>query len=207
MATFEARASGASNDDELTVVVPVHRPDHGRLQRLLLPSLVENLVGSYSTIVVSTDGAGDELSELLVDAPVTVVSSGDVLPALDRLRHRSTRARLRAAAAVFGGLRRLRVDVRYTPSYALRGWFQQLALANMIETPFYLALDADMICVRKTHVNELLVDDRAPISFYERIPPSQEPWYRWAGDLLGSDPPTVAMAMPPFTFATDAVRS
>jgi hypothetical protein len=200
----------SSGGPELTVVVPVHRPDHDRLARLLLPSLLHNLAGPYDIFVIATDGCAAEVRERTSGLPVRVADGAQVLPALGRLGSPRGRAALLVVAAMHAALRRAGIGSRYSPRYAERGWFQQqalkLAFAEIVDTRFYLAVDADMICVRPTHIDELVVEGKAPIEHFDRIPPEQVPWYRWAAELLGVEPPPVAMAMSPFIFATDLVR-
>jgi hypothetical protein len=57
------------------------------------------------------------------------------------------------------------------------GWFVQqlvkLAIAERVETPFYLTLDADVICVRATAYDDLIRDGRALVQLSE---PNHPEW-------------------------------
>lgn len=62
-----------------------------------------------------------------------------------------------------------------------RGWYKQqilkLAAAELIKTPWYLTLDADVMCVRPVNAKFLFPDGRA---IWQRERPSQHPEW-WAG--------------------------
>ena len=69
---------------------------------------------------------------------------------------------------------------------SLRGWRKQqiikLAAATIVSQPFYLTLDADVICLRPFNYNDLVVDGRALIQYELR---SQHPkWWRSSARLL-----------------------
>jgi hypothetical protein len=65
------------------------------------------------------------------------------------------------------------------------GWrIQQmikLAIANRVESGFYLTLDADVICVRPIEPADLFIDGRAVANLEE---PSHRDWYEAAADIL-----------------------
>lgn len=68
-----------------------------------------------------------------------------------------------------------------------RGWYRQqlikMAIAEKIETEFYLTLDADVICTKPVCFSELIRNGRAitNISKLDLFPE----WYRWAERVLG----------------------
>ena len=57
------------------------------------------------------------------------------------------------------------------------GWFVQqlvkLAASERVETPFYLTLDADVVCVRPTRYEDLVIDGRALV---QTTPPHHPEW-------------------------------
>jgi hypothetical protein len=196
------------------VMIPVHAPDIERLRRYCLPSLIRNLKGIRTITVVVTDDSFERVVTLCGSLPsVEVVAASALVPVLgDAFRSTRRRAALAVAHRLCALLRRAGCDVRYTPALAERGWFHQqvvkLAYADLTPAPYYLAVDADMICARETHVDELFVNGRPIARLYDRIPPSQVGWYRWSATLLSASPyPSQALAMPPFIFVAAEVRS
>jgi uncharacterized protein DUF6492 len=74
--------------------------------------------------------------------------------------------------------------------FRLRGWEAQqlikLAMADRVESDFYLTLDADVICTRRVALDRLIHDGRAPMHVIdEDVRPA---WYAWAADVLGLAP-------------------
>jgi hypothetical protein len=198
----------------MDVVVPVHAPDLHRLGRYCLPSVLRNLRGVNTISVVVTDNSFEEAAELCsAFRDVKVLHASELVPALgSTLQRPRARAGLATAQSVCALLRRVGRDVRYTPALIARGWFHQqvvkLAYADFTSATHYLAIDADMICARETHVDELVVDGRPIAQLYDRIPPNQDGWYRWAATLLGTvSNPAQALAMPPFIFVSAEVNS
>lgn len=192
------------------LVVPVHRRDHDRLCRLLAPSLQRNLQGGWDLLVACTDGSASELRRRVRDS-ATVVDAAELSPALAQLGKRSRRDAIHAVDLWCSAARRAQPSLRYVPRLVLDGWFQQqfvkLGAAAHVGTAFYLVLDADMVCVRPTRTDELIVDGRAPMRMHERVPTTQIPWYRWAADLLRCPPLTSAMAMPGVFLSTSDVHA
>ena len=75
-------------------------------------------------------------------------------------------------------------------SFGMGGWQVQqiikLAMADRVESDFYLTLDADVICTRPVQLDELVRDGRAPVHVLdEDIRPA---WYAWAAAVLGLTP-------------------
>lgn len=67
------------------------------------------------------------------------------------------------------------------------GWFVQqiikLAAADHVDTPFYLTLDADVLCVRNVRYEDLIRDGRAQVTLHYKDVHSG--WYWWAEQVLG----------------------
>jgi Family of unknown function (DUF6492) len=67
-----------------------------------------------------------------------------------------------------------------------RGWYKQqlikIAIAEKIETDFYLTLDADVICTKSVFFSDLVKEGRAVCYILEKdLWPS---WYKWAEQVL-----------------------
>jgi len=89
-----------------------------------------------------------------------VVPEPAVIPEIDYFRRM---ARLRAKLHIVGP--------------PIHGWYVQqlvkLAIAPRISTPFYLTLDADVVCVRRTRYDDLVRNGRALV---QTSPPNHPEW-------------------------------
>jgi hypothetical protein len=61
----------------------------------------------------------------------------------------------------------------------------KLAMARMVETPFYLLLDADVVCTQKMRISDLFEDGKAMAVRHEMLHPT---WYRISAALLSLPP-------------------
>jgi hypothetical protein len=129
----------------------------------------------------------------------------------DRVRDAMTEPVHRAAGA-------LRVEIvpegQWVPDMAsywqLPGWYKhqlvKIAAAEFVDTPFYLTLDADVICTRPTTVDKLLPGGRAACYVIER---DEHPkWYEGAEAVLGVRAPRrgILHNVTPAVWAKKAVR-
>lgn len=90
----------------------------------------------------------------------------------------------------------------------VRGWFLQqllkLAITPWIRTPFYLTLDADIICTKRTTISDLILNGRALSS--RRYPSDlHAEWYRWAERVLGMKRSGLLHGVTPAILSTEAV--
>lgn len=72
----------------------------------------------------------------------------------------------------------------------VRGWYRQqlvkLAIANRVSSEFYLTLDADVLCTRRTTLGQLLDHDGAcPRAGVSVLPDSHPDWYAHSIKVLG----------------------
>lgn len=71
------------------------------------------------------------------------------------------------------------------------GWFKQqlikIAIAEKIETEFYLTLDSDVICVKPTSFSDLVKNGLAPCYRAKNI--AKPSWYEWTERVLGFQAP------------------
>jgi hypothetical protein len=98
-----------------------------------------------------------------------IVAETDVAPELPYfLRTAAARARLRLVGP------------------PIHGWYVQqllkLAAADLVGTPFYLTLDADVLCVRPTAYEDLVRDGRGRV---QTTPPNHPEWNDDAERVLG----------------------
>jgi len=103
-------------------------------------------------------------------------------------------------------LGRLRARVRTgAPAH---GWHVQqlvkLAAADLVATPFFLTLDADVICVRPTTIDDLVVEGRAVAQI---TPPHHPEWNDAAAEILGLPRSGRQHGVTPAVLARDGVRA
>jgi hypothetical protein len=91
----------------------------------------------------------------------------------------------------------------------MRGWRKQqivkLAAATRMRSPFYLTLDADVICLKPLNRDKLIVDGRALMQYEPR---SQHPkWWKSSARILRMSPmvgdPSVGATVTPALLARD----
>jgi Family of unknown function (DUF6492) len=77
---------------------------------------------------------------------------------------------------------------RFSFFKSVPGWFRQqmikLAIADHITTDFYLTLDADVICTKPTHFQDLVKEGRGVCFIHPAEKNTQADWYGWAEHVL-----------------------
>jgi hypothetical protein len=85
----------------------------------------------------------------------------------------------------FWAMARMRAKLRLVGP-PIHGWFVQqlvkLAVAERVETPFYVTLDADVLCVRETRYDDLVRGGRGLV---QTSPPNHPEWNDDAERVLG----------------------
>jgi hypothetical protein len=173
----------------LDAILPLRAADSPRAQILFrsLETLFEPLGTCY---VVAPDHDVTAVRRQVPRGRYVVVRDSDVVPELDYFR---TTARLRAKLRLVGP--------------PMHGWFVQqlvkLAIADRVATRFYLTLDADVICVRPTWYEDLVVDGRALV---QTTPPNHPEWNDDAERVLGLPRSGRQYAVTPAVLSVEAVR-
>lgn len=89
----------------------------------------------------------------------------------------------------------------------IRGWYKQqiikFAIAKKIKSPFYLTLDADLICVRPVRYSDLIKNGKA-ISQIEDTDFHPE-WYKYSERVLGFKRSGLAYGVTPALFSKETV--
>lgn len=93
----------------------------------------------------------------------------------------------------------------------LKGWYKQqlvkLAIADWVATPFYLTLDADVVCTRTLRYADLVHGERGLCRVHgEDLHPD---WYRQSARVLGLSPARTGIShnVTPALLARDGVRA
>ena len=158
----------------LDAVLPLAPHDLERA-RILFRTLEHFFEPLGTCWVVVPDAAVDEVRPHVPRDRYEVVADSDVVP------------ELRAASAP-------------------HGWSVQqlmkLAIAEWIATPFYLTLDADVICVRRTRYDDLVRDGRAVA---QTTKPHHPEWNDDAARVLGMPRSSRQHGVTPAVLARDAV--
>jgi hypothetical protein len=177
-------------DDRLDAVLPLTAGDLPRAQLLFrtLDALFEPLGTCH---VVAPDSDVDAVAARLPPGPYTAVAESEVVPEIGWFRGT---ARLRAKLHLVGP--------------PIHGWFVQqlvkLAAAERVETPFYLTLDADVLCVRPTSYDDLVRDGRALV---QTAPPNHPEWADDAERVLGLPRSARQYAVTPTVLSRSAVSA
>lgn len=105
----------------------------------------------------------------------------------------------------FWATTRLRAKLRLVGP-PVHGWYVQqlvkLAAADRVATPFYLTLDADVLCVRATRYEHLVRDGRAVV---QTTPPNHPEWNDAAERVLGLPRSGRQYGVTPALLSRDAV--
>lgn len=145
--------------ERLDAVLPLAARDAPRA-RILLRSLAAFFEPLGRLYVVAPDGEADAVRAELAGFEHVLLRDSDVIPEIGWFRGT---ARLRARLRLVG------------PPF--HGWYVQqlvkLAIAKRVETPFYVTLDSDVICVNSTTYGQLVSDGRAVV---QTTPPNHPEW-------------------------------
>jgi len=131
----------------IDAILPLTATDAPRAQ-ILFRSLARFFEPLGTCYVVAPDADVAAVRAKVPRERFVVVHESDVVPEIGYFRKT---AQLRTRLRLVGP--------------PLHGWFVQqlikLAIAEHVATPFYLTLDADVICVRPTRYDDLVLDGRA----------------------------------------------
>ena len=163
--------------NKLDACLPLIMRDHERFQ-LLDQSLRSNFHDINRCWVIVPDREYPEMRGLL-KAPYEVIPESELIPELRRYRF--------IRRVMYGRLRRMFWPATRLGRFNLAGWYVQqllkLAIAERIETEFYLTLDADVLCIKPTQYDDLIKEGRALVTTepYDAHPD----WYVDAQRILG----------------------
>jgi len=159
----------------LDAVLPLRRRDHARFT-ILDRSLRRNFRDLNRCWLVTTDAEYGDLERMFTDDVYRVIPESAVIPEI-----RFYRGLYRLLYLTSVGARC--VNGRFDAT----GWYVQqlvkLAIADRIETDFYLTLDSDVICMKPVTHDDLIHEGRAITNVHEEdVHPD---WYDHAERILG----------------------
>ena len=173
----------------LDAVLPLTLADAERAE-LLFRTLDRFFEPPGTCLVVAPDAQVEELRMRVPRRRCVVVPETALVP---ELRRRQVSGRLKARLRVGG------------PAH---GWHVQqlvkLAAADVVGTPFYLTLDADVLCVRPTTIDDLVVGGRAVAQI---TPPHHPEWNDAAEAILALPRSGRQHGVTPAVLARDAVHA
>jgi hypothetical protein len=150
----------------IDAVLPLTSRDYERFE-ILRKSLGRFFIDLGTCWVVTPDKECDQIRSLVGEDPYRVVPESTVIPELR-----------------FYNFARERWGKRHAPT---DGWNVQqlikLAIADRIASPFYLTLDADVLCTKPVRASELILGGRAISHRYKGE--IHREWYLWAERVLG----------------------
>jgi hypothetical protein len=200
----------SSNESSIDVIVPVAARDVERLSRLMVPSVL-SWFEPLGTLWIGTrdDDYKAVRNRFSGIRQIEVVPETAVVPEFRLFEGPVGFVAGQATSRLTSALQELRLASRaYRLNLVRSGWFRQqlvkLAFAEWVETPFYLALDADILCVRPTKFSDLVENGRAVVQSGESSRFSS--WPVWATRVLEVSPPKPRHVFTPAILAADAVR-
>jgi Family of unknown function (DUF6492) len=174
--------------DRIDAVLPLTSNDAERARILVrsLDALFEPLATCY---VVAPDRDVAEIGRRVSGTPYQVVAESEVIPEI----------------GYFWATANVRRKLRLVGP-PIHGWFVQqlvkLAIFERVDTPFYLTLDADVVCVRPTRYDDLVRGGRAVA---QSAPPNHPEWNDDAERVLGLPRSGRQFAVTPAVLSRDAV--
>lgn len=76
--------------------------------------------------------------------------------------------------------------------FPVKGWYLQqlikLAIAEYIDTEFYLTLDADVICTQPLQLSDLIIEGRGVYYAVDSSQYGNSVWYEWSRETLNLEP-------------------
>ena len=172
----------ATMNDTLDAVLPLTEKDLPRFTGILMPTLDRFFVGLGTCWIVVPDAQVHRVRQVVRTPRYEVVAETELLPEL------AWSARLRAY-----------------PSK--RGWFVQqlikLAIAERVRSPYYVTLDADVICVRPTAHEDLVIDGRGLCQLDDADHHAN--WTRWSRRVLQLPAPARPYNVTPAVLSRAAV--
>lgn len=182
--------AGGSATGRLDAVLPLTAHDVERAQ-ILFRSLEAFFEPLGTCHVVVPDEEVAVVRPRVPGERYAVVAESDVVPEISWFRNT---ARIRARLRIVGP--------------PIHGWFVQqlvkLAAADRVQTPFYLTLDADVVCVRPTRYEDLVPGGRALV---QTSPPNHPEWNDDAARVLGLPRSGRQYAVTPALLRGDAVAA
>ena len=174
---------------ELDAVLPLTAGDAGRAQ--LLFRTLERFFEPLATCwVVVPDEQLVTVSRQLPPKRYVAVPESSIVPEIGWFRRT---AALRATLRLVGP--------------PIHGWYVQqlvkLAIAAHVQTPYYLTLDADVLCVRPTSIAELVPDGHSVV---QSAPPNHPEWNDDAERVLGLRRSAYQYGVTPAVLSRDAVE-
>ncbi len=151
------------NDQKLDAVIPLMLKDYARFE-ILHKSLKLFFKDLGKCWIVTPDHEFEQIKSLISDEQYCVIPESSLVPEFKIFRSSS----------------------RFSLFKSVPGWFKQqiikIAIADKIETDFYLTLDADVICTKPVYFQDLIKDGRAICYIHQTH--THHDWYGWAEEVL-----------------------
>ena len=180
---------------EFDAVLPLTKADSSRA-RMLLYSLGRHVSCLRKLFVVCPEEDLDAIrADLPACVPLEFVGELDLLP---DLRHYKRLRKLKPKSLVYLAV-----------AYRFRGWMLQqiikLAIAERVQTPYYLTLDADVIAARPIDPAELFREGRALCMRFDR-PAMHQLWYHGTERYFGLPKSPLRYGVTPTLLAKEGVE-
>lgn len=151
------------NDQKLDAVIPLMLKDYARFE-ILQKSFQVFFKDLGKCWIVTPDHEFEQIKSLISDEQYCVIPESSLVPEFKIFKSPN----------------------RFSIFRSLPGWFKQqvikIAIADKIETDFYITLDADVICTKPVYYQDLIRDRRA-ICYIHRTHEHHD-WYGWVEKVL-----------------------
>ncbi len=148
---------------KLDAVLPLTFKDYARFE-ILHKSLKLFFKDLGKLWIVTPDHEFEQIKSLISDEQCCVIPESSLVPEFKIFRSSS----------------------RFSLFKSVPGWFKQqiikIAIADKIETDFYLTLDSDVICTKPIYFQDLIRDGRAVCYIHQTH--THHDWYGWAEEVL-----------------------
>lgn len=139
--------------NKIDAVLPLKINDFERF-KILYASIKKNFFDLGIFWVVVVDNEFETLSALIQDPEFRLIRESELIPEFQILED----------------------QVNF---WKVPGWYKQqlikIAIAEKIETSFYITFDADVICVKPTYITDFIINDMAICCLH----PASKKWYKW----------------------------
>ena len=151
------------NAQKLDAVLPLMLKDYARFE-ILQKSFKVFCKDLGKCWIVTLDHEFEQIKALVSDEQYCVIAESSLVPEFKIFRSSN----------------------RFSIFKSLPGWFKQqvikIAIADKIETDFYITLDSDIICTKPVYYQDLIRDGRA-VCYIHRTHDHHD-WYGWGEKVL-----------------------
>lgn len=185
------------SEKKIDAVLPMLLKDYDRF-RILDKSIKMNLKDLNIFWIIATDREYDSMKRLINDNYYRVITESSIIPELRFYKNLNK--------ILHGPILRGKY-ICNKGRYNTEGWYIQqlikLAMAEIVETDYYLTLDADVVCLRQVGYNDLIQNGKAITNTTKEDQHGE--WYEDAERILKMSRSGLTHGVTPAIFNREAV--